>query len=86
MRVHGLACRVGIAGPDCLVDAPVRLGGVPVVTLAGSRRGITAPLIVQGRHHLDQRRHDRIAGGSRDAAVEVDVVDQEHARILERGE
>ena len=78
--------RLGIAGPDGLVDPPVRFRRVAVVALAGARRGVAAPLVIQRRHHLDQRRHDRIARRRRDAAMEVDVVHQEHARILERGE
>ena len=77
--VHGLARRVGVARADRLVDPPVRLGGVAQVALDGALRGLAPPLVVQRRHHLDQRRDDRIARRRRDAAVEVDVVDQEHA-------
>ena len=86
MRVHRLPCGLGVARADRLVDSPVHLGGVAQVTQARARGGIAAPLVVERRDHLDQRRDDRVPRRGGDSAVEVDVVDEKHAGIVERRE
>ena len=61
-------------------------GGVAQIAFARPHRGLAPALVVERRHHLDQRRDDRIARCCRDAAMEVDVVNEEDLRVLHRRE
>ena len=56
MLVHRLTRGVGIAAPDRLVDAPVHVGRVAHVPLAGLPHRLAAPLVVQRRDHLHRAR------------------------------
>ena len=82
----GRRAPLGVARADRLIDLPVRVGRVAQVAIDGALGGRAPPLVVERRHHLDERGDDRVARRRGDAAVEVDVVHEEHLPIVERGE
>ena len=83
--VHRPPGGLGVAGADRLVNPPVHLGRVAEIALARAGGRLAPAFVVERRDHLDERCHDRVARGGGDAAMEIDVMDQEHARLLHRG-
>src|SRR6516225_11801758 len=84
--VHGAAGGLAVAPPDGLVDASVCVGRVAQVAVGRALRGGAPALVVERGHHLDERGDDRIAGRGGDAPVKVDVVDEKHLAVRQRGE
>ena len=73
-----------IALADGLIDAPVHLrGGPSIARVAG---GLPPQLVEDRRHHLDNRRENRIARRGADRAMKPDVVQQKRLRVVERRE
>ena len=77
---------IDVARAHRLIDLAVRIGGVAQVAIDGAFGGRAPPLVVEQRHHLDERGDDRVARRRGDAAVKVDVVDQEHLPLAQRRE
>jgi hypothetical protein len=86
MRAHQIARALGVARANRLIDAPVHLRRVAMIAFARLNRGLSTPLVIQLRHHLDERSHDRIARRRRHRPMEGDVVDQEALTIVHRRE
>ena len=86
MRAHQRAGVLGMSLADGVEDPLVHARRVFQVPEAGARDHAPPPLVIEHRHHLDQRRDDRIARRRGDRPVEVDVVHEKAVRIGQRRE
>ena len=71
---------------DGVEDPLVHARRVFQVPEAGARDHPSPPVVIQLRHHLDQRRDDRVARRRGDRPMEVDVVHEEAVSIGQRRE
>src|SRR5207247_3709152 len=70
--VHGGLGALAVAGANGLIDPPVQFRRLaPIARLLD---GLAPLLVEERRHHLDDRREDRIAGGSGDGAMKTNIV------------
>ena len=78
--VHERFRATAVSRANRLVDPPVQLRRLPpIVRSIGSR---PTPLVKEGRHHVDDRRENRVAGRRRDGAMKADVVNEKGLWIV----
>jgi hypothetical protein len=84
--VHRAARARGVARADRLVDLAVRLGGIAQVAVGRALDRAAPALVIERGHHADQRPDDRVLRRVGDAAMKVDVVEEEELGIVAVGE
>ncbi len=86
MGAHQRTGVLGVPLADGVGDPLVHARRVFQVPEAGARDHSPPPLVVERRHHFDERRDNGIARRGGDRPMEVDVVNEEAVRIGQRRE